>query len=64
MKPAQVVVQPLTLPGDPGLESGRESPAISPVSAASAASAAQTERLAAIDIGSNSIHMIVVAPEP
>ena len=42
------MVQPLTLPGDPGL---------SP-------EAAQGERLAAIDIGSNSIHMIVVAPEP
>lgn len=49
-----VVVQPLTFPG-----SG------DPVQAAADPAAERTrERLAAIDIGSNSIHMIVVAAEP
>jgi exopolyphosphatase/guanosine-5'-triphosphate,3'-diphosphate pyrophosphatase len=61
MKATRLVVQPLTLPGDPGLEILWEE---GPASAISAMSSAQGERLAAIDIGSNSIHMIVVAPEP
>jgi exopolyphosphatase / guanosine-5'-triphosphate,3'-diphosphate pyrophosphatase len=46
--PATVVVQPLTFPGSAGGEAARPA----------------APRLAAIDIGSNSIHMIVVAPEP
>jgi exopolyphosphatase / guanosine-5'-triphosphate,3'-diphosphate pyrophosphatase len=50
---AALVVQPLSVPG-------AEPPAIVPVPAARRARA---DRLAAIDIGSNSIHMIVVAPE-
>lgn len=49
---AALLVQPLTFP-ETGSETGAgESPAPS------------RSRLAAIDIGSNSIHMIVVAPEP
>ncbi len=47
-----IQVQALTLPGTPG--SGLPVPAHRPAPG----------RLAAIDIGSNSIHMIVVAPEP
>ncbi len=47
------MVQPLSVPG-------AEPPAIAPVPAARRPRA---DRLAAIDIGSNSIHMIVVAPE-
>lgn len=56
MKRAALQVQPLRLPG------GREAaapPRPRPVPAGSPGS-----RLAAIDVGSNSIHMIVVAPEP
>jgi exopolyphosphatase/guanosine-5'-triphosphate,3'-diphosphate pyrophosphatase len=52
VKATPIFVQPLLLPGEP---ERAESP--SPGSAGA-------PRLAAIDIGSNSIHMIVVAPEP
>jgi exopolyphosphatase/guanosine-5'-triphosphate,3'-diphosphate pyrophosphatase len=48
-----IVVQPLTFPGSAG-----DPPAAAQTTPASPA------RLAAIDIGSNSIHMIVVAAEP
>jgi exopolyphosphatase/guanosine-5'-triphosphate,3'-diphosphate pyrophosphatase len=58
MKSPQVVVQPLSLAGDPGLDPLRLAEVEGP------AEPAGPERLAAIDIGSNSIHMIVVAPEP
>ncbi|HEX3131332.1 MAG TPA: Ppx/GppA phosphatase family protein [Thermoanaerobaculia bacterium] len=50
-----VLVQPLTFPGPAAPASPDPAPRPTPVSPA---------RLAAIDIGSNSIHMIVVAPEP
>jgi len=49
------VVQALSLPGEPGLS-------LVPIERAEPLP--PTPRLAAIDIGSNSIHMIVVAPEP
>ena len=48
-----LVVQPLSVPG-------AEPPPLAP---APAARRARADRLAAIDVGSNSIHMIVVAPE-
>jgi exopolyphosphatase/guanosine-5'-triphosphate,3'-diphosphate pyrophosphatase len=49
-----IMIQPLTFPSPAGEAHDAEEPA--PRSA--------TGRLAAVDIGSNSIHMIVVAPEP
>jgi exopolyphosphatase/guanosine-5'-triphosphate,3'-diphosphate pyrophosphatase len=49
-----IMIQPLTFPSPAGEHPDTEEPA--PRSAAG--------RLAAVDIGSNSIHMIVVAPEP
>jgi exopolyphosphatase/guanosine-5'-triphosphate,3'-diphosphate pyrophosphatase len=49
-----IMIQPLTFPSPAGEAHDAEEPA--PRSAAG--------RLAAVDIGSNSIHMIVVAPEP
>jgi exopolyphosphatase/guanosine-5'-triphosphate,3'-diphosphate pyrophosphatase len=52
VKATPIFVQPLLLPGGP-------EPAASPPPGS-----AGVPRLAAIDIGSNSIHMIVVAPEP
>ncbi len=52
MKATPIFVQPLLLPGGP-------EPAENPPPGS-----AGVPRLAAIDIGSNSIHMIVVAPEP
>jgi exopolyphosphatase/guanosine-5'-triphosphate,3'-diphosphate pyrophosphatase len=56
VKATPIFVQPLLLPG--GLERA-ESP-----SPGAAGPGGSVPRLAAIDIGSNSIHMIVVAPEP
>jgi exopolyphosphatase/guanosine-5'-triphosphate,3'-diphosphate pyrophosphatase len=62
VKATPIVVQPLSLPGDPGPDfagfGGAGGPAEPELPERSA------PRLAAIDIGSNSIHMIVVAPEP
>jgi len=55
VKANPVVVQALSLPGEPGLS-------LVPIERAEPLP--PTPRLAAIDIGSNSIHMIVVAPEP
>jgi exopolyphosphatase/guanosine-5'-triphosphate,3'-diphosphate pyrophosphatase len=49
MASPRVVIQPLVFPAAPAKAAPAEAPAA---------------RLAAIDIGSNSIHMIVVAPEP
>lgn len=60
MKAPQVVVQPLSLPGDPGLVPLL----LAPGEPEETPAAGSPGRLAAIDIGSNSIHMIVVAPEP
>ncbi len=60
VKATPIVVQPLLLPGDPGPAPGRREPAAGSTMPAGA----PVDRLAAIDIGSNSIHMIVVAPEP
>jgi exopolyphosphatase/guanosine-5'-triphosphate,3'-diphosphate pyrophosphatase len=50
------VIQPLQVAGEP-IGAGPEGPAVE-------AAGLAVGRLAAIDIGSNSIHMIVVAPEP
>lgn len=50
-----LVVQPLSIPG--------AEPLPPPAAPAPGPRRARVERLAAIDIGSNSIHMIVVAPE-
>jgi exopolyphosphatase/guanosine-5'-triphosphate,3'-diphosphate pyrophosphatase len=52
-----LVVQPLSVPG-------AEPPLPVPVSAPGSRRRPRADRLAAIDIGSNSIHMIVVAAEP
>ena len=60
VKATPIVVQPLLLPGDPGPALGRREPA----AGSTMPTGAPVDRLAAIDIGSNSIHMIVVAPEP
>ena len=55
---AALLIQPLRLPGGP------EATLALPARPRPVPESAPGSRLAAIDIGSNSIHMIVVAPEP